>query len=610
VSDRADENFEALLAFLHQTHGFDFTGYKRGTLLRRVQKRVEHTGTAGFDEYLDYLQVHPQEYGLLFDTILINVTGFFRDASAWTILQSEALPRVLATRNGEHAQIRAWSAGCASGEEAYTMAMVLAELLGEDAVRERVKIYATDVDEEALARARAGSYTTREMAGVPDELRKRYFEQQDGTRWAFRPDLRRSVIFGRHDLVQDAPISRLDFLVCRNTLMYLTAETQARVLARLHYGLNDTGVLFLGRAEMMLTHASLFSPIDLRNRIFSKVPRTDLRERMLVLANSGRDTTYQPPPAVHVRDLAAEVAPVAQIVLDTAGTVVFANRRAESDVGIGERDLGRRFHDLEVSYRPVELRSHIDDAYASHTPVHVPAVERALGDGRSQFLDVVITPLEDRGETLGVSIGFVDISSAMSLQVELSRSKQDLETAYEELQSANEELETTNEELQSTVEELETTNEELQSANEELETMNEELQSTNGELQSINNELRDRTDQFDRTNAFMDFVLSSLHIGVVVLDEGMHVQLWNHRAADLWGLRDDEVVGHSLLTLDIGLPVQEVAALVSGCLTGSGPNERVIDARDRRGRSILCRVTCTRLDGQSSGVVATMEEVS
>ncbi len=348
--------------------------------------------------------------------------------------------------------------------------------------------------------------------------------------------------------------------------MYLTAETQARVLARLHYGLNDTGVLFLGRAEMMLTHASLFSPIDLRNRIFSKVPRTDLRERMLVLANSGRDTTYQPPPAVHVRDLAAEVAPVAQIVLDTAGTVVFANRRAESDVGIGERDLGRRFQDLEVSYRPVELRSHIDDAYASHTPVHVPAMERALGDGRSQFLDVVITPLEDRGETLGVSIGFV--------------------------------------------EELETTNEELQSANEELETMNEELQSTNGELQSINNELRERTDQFDRTNAFMDFVLSSLHIGVVVLDDGMHVQLWNHRAADLWGLRDDEVVGHSLLTLDIGLPVQEVAALVSGCLTGSGPNERVIDARDRRGRSILCRVTCTRLDGQSSGVVATMEDVS
>jgi two-component system CheB/CheR fusion protein len=600
-------DFEALLLYLQQSRGFDFTGYKRSTLMRRVLKRMGDVGLSDFAEYLDYLQVHPDEFAQLFNTILINVTSFLRDPDAWTFLAGEVLPRILDAKvAGE--SIRCWCAGAASGEEAYSLAILLVEALGVEQFRQRVKIYATDVDEEALAQARLGGYPARDLEAMPPEHVERYFELV-GARYVFRPELRRSLIFGRHDLVQDAPISRLDFLVCRNTLMYFTAETQAGVLARLHYGLNDTGVLFLGRAEMMLTHASLFTPIDLRNRIFAKVPRTDLRERMLVLANSGRDATYRPPPEVHVRDLAAEVAPVAQVVLDTTGTIVFANRRAEGDVGIGERDLGRRFHDLEVSYRPVELRSHIDDAYASRGPVHVLGVERALGDGRTQFFDIVITPLEDRGETLGVSIGFVDVSSAMTLQTELSRSKQDLETAYEELQSANEELETTNEELQSTVEELETTNEELQSANEELETMNEELQSTNGELQSINTELRERTDQFDRTNAFMDFVLSSLRLGVVVLDEGMHVQLWNHRAADMWGLRDEEVVGHSLLTLDIGLPVQEVATLVTACITGSGETERVIAARDRRGRDIRVRVTCSPLDGQSSGVVATMEDV-
>jgi two-component system CheB/CheR fusion protein len=608
VTDTPDVSFESLLDFLYQSHGFDFTGYKRPTLLRRVQKRVDATGSSSFEGYLDYLQVRPEEYGILFDTILINVTGFYRDLQAWQFLQNRALPRMLAShRDGD--TFRAWSAGCASGEEAYTLAMVLAEVLGEDAVRERIKIYATDVDEDALSRARAGAYSAREMSGVPEEMRLKYFEQ-NGTRWSFRADLRRSVIFGRHDLVQDAPISRLDLLVCRNTLMYFTADTQTRVLARLHYALKDTGLLFLGRAEMLLTHPNLFTPVDLRNRIFTKVERADGRDRVLVLANSGQDARTPTPRSVRLAEMASVVTPVAQLVVDTAGTVVFANQQSDTDLGIGHRDVGRRFQDLAVSYRPIELRTRIDEAYASEAPVHIPAVERAENDGRTQYFDIVITPLLDEGEALGVSVAFVDVSSAMGLQAELSRSKQDLETAYEELQSANEELETTNEELQSTIEELETTNEELQSANEELETMNEELQSTNSELQSINSELRDRTDEFDKTNAFMDLVLSSLRVGVMVVDESLQVQLWNSRSVDLWGLRPEEVLGRPLVGLDIGIPVQEIATLVTACMAGTGPTETVLRARDRRGREIDCRVTATRLDGASSGVVVMMESVA
>jgi len=602
-----DSSFELLLDFLYQSHGFDFTGYKRATLLRRVQKRVEATGSKSFEGYLDYLQVRPEEYGILFDTILINVTGFYRDLQAWQFLQSKALPRMLALhRDGEG--FRAWSAGCASGEEAYTLAMVLSEMLGEDTVRDRVKIYATDVDEDALSRARAGAYSAREMAGVPEEMRLKYFEQ-NGTRWSFRGDLRRSVIFGRHDLVQDAPISRLDLLVCRNTLMYLTADTQTRVLGRLHYALKDTGLLFLGRAEMLLTHPNLFTPVDLRNRIFTKVSRADLRDRVLVLARSGQDQPAAMPPSVRLTDMAARVTPVAQLVIDQAGTLVFANQQSDADLGINVRDVGRRFQDLAVSYQPVELRARIGEAYASQAPVHIPAVERPGGNG-SQYFDIVITPLLDEGEVLGASIAFVDVSSAMGLQSELTRSKQDLETAYEELQSANEELETTNEELQSTIEELETTNEELQSANEELETMNEELQSTNSELQSINAELRERTDQFDRTNAFMDQVLGSLGVGVIVVDESLHVQLWNTRSAELWGLRAEEVLGQPLLGLDIGIPLKEVGVLVAACLAGTGPTETVLRARDRRGRDFDCQVSCTRLDGPSSGAVVMTERLA
>jgi two-component system CheB/CheR fusion protein len=208
-------------------------------------------------------------------------------------------------------------------------------------------------------------------------------------------------------------------------------------------------------------------------------------------------------------------------------------------------------------------------------------------------------------------VDFLDVTAPQTLRSELQRSKQELETAYEELQSTNEELETTNEELQSTVEELETTNEELQSANEELETMNEELQSTNGELQTINVEMRERSDELDRLNAFMESVLTSLRAAVVVLDGDMRVQVWNSRAEDLWGLRADEVIGQVLLTLDIGLPVDELTVPLRRCANGeSESEERLLSALNRRGRTISCRVTCSPLydGGNRRGVVVLMEE--
>src|SRR5207249_832402 len=222
---KEDAKFEHLLEYLRQSRGFDFTGYKRPSLMRRMSKRMQTVHVDRFTDYVDYLEVHPEEFAHLFNTILINVTSFFRDEPAWDYLRKEIVPRLLATKRG-HDSVRVWSAGCASGQEAYSLAIVLAEAVGMEAFRERVKIYATDVDEEALGQARLASYTPKEMEGMDGALRDRYFEAGSG-RYVFRTDLRRSVIFGRHDLVQDAPISRLDLLVCRNTLMYFNAETQA-----------------------------------------------------------------------------------------------------------------------------------------------------------------------------------------------------------------------------------------------------------------------------------------------------------------------------------------------------------------------------------------------
>ncbi|HEY2766232.1 MAG TPA: CheR family methyltransferase [Pseudonocardiaceae bacterium] len=590
-----DPDFEALLLHLKEARGFDFTGYKRSSLMRRVDRRMAQIGMTDYSEYLDHLQVRSEEFVDLFNTILINVTGFFRDADAWDFLGTEVVPQLLDSKApGE--PIRVWSAGCASGEEAYSLAILFTEALGPEQFRERVKIYATDVDEESLTQARHASYSTQDVRGIPQELLGRYFECS-GNRYLFRKDLRRVVIFGRNDLVQDAPISRIDLLVCRNTLMYFNAETQARILARFHFALSDVGVLFLGKAEMLLSHSKIFQPVDLKRRVFRKIPRgAPSNGNLLVeVPNS--------PPRTSVGELdllrneALVASPVAQIVVTADGLVALTNRRADVMFGISARDIGRPFRDLELSYRPVELRHFIEQAQVERRTVRVADIEYSRSDGDPLHLEVQINPLvHSDSSLLGVTLIFNDVSDARRLQEELEHANRQLETAYEELQSTNEELETTNEELQSTVEELETTNEELQSTNEELETMNEELQSTNDELQTINDELRDRTADLDEANEFLEAILTSLQAGVTVIGQDMTIQVWNRRAEDLWGLRQDEAVGQHFLNLDIGLPTDQLRPIIRQTLGGDdGPHELQVKAVNRRGRTINVRVLCTPL---------------
>ncbi|HWE36716.1 MAG TPA: CheR family methyltransferase [Isosphaeraceae bacterium] len=607
--DRA--GFEELLEYLRRSRGFDFTGYKRSSLIRRVAKRMQMINLADYRRYVDFLEVHPDEFGRLFDTILINVTAFFRDPTAWDVVREKIIPRLIAAKPPED-PIRIWSAGCASGEEAYTLAIVLAEALGADQSRDRVKIYATDVDEEALARARQSIYDAKHVEGVPPELLAKYFEPING-RFAFRKDLRRSVIFGRHDLIQDAPISRIDLLSCRNTLMYLNSETQGRILERFHFALNDRGVLFLGKAETLLTYNNSFVPIDLKHRLFAKAGRGNLRERLLVMARTGSEEAVNHFVGhVRVREAAFEVSPIAQLVVDAGGVLALANDRARTTLGLATSDVGRPLRDLQVSYRPADLRSCLDRVQHDRQPVVLKDVEWSAVAGEPSSFEVHITPLFDAGGVaLGAGITFLDATVVRRLTAEHERSTRDLETAYEELQSTNEELETTNEELQSTVEELETTSEELQSTNEELETMNEELQSTNEELETVNEELRERSDEVKRVNLFLESILSGLRGGVAVLDRELLILVWSPQAENLWGIRAAEARGKNLLNLEIGLPVDRLKPALRACLSGESPYQEVaLEAVNRRGRSIHCNVMCTPMvDGAAvDGVILVMED--
>lgn len=269
MNQKDTNDFEALLDYLKCYRGSDFTGYKRQSLIRRVRRRMQVVNISSFSEYQHFLELHPEEYANLFKTILINVTSFFRDKEAWDFLAKEILPKILASKK-DGDMIRIWSAGCASGEEVFTTAMLVIEAVGEEMFKSNVKIFATDIDEAAFVQARTAVYSSKDLEPVPSGLRDKYFQVSGGD-YIFRPDLRRPIIFGRHDLVQDEPISRLDLLICRNTLMYFNAETQGKVLTRFRSAIKDTGYIFLGRAELLLTHTSLITPFNLKYRIFTKI---------------------------------------------------------------------------------------------------------------------------------------------------------------------------------------------------------------------------------------------------------------------------------------------------------------------------------------------------
>ncbi len=309
--------------------------------------------------------------------------------------------------------------------------------------------------------------------------------------------------------------------------------------------------------------------------------------------------------------------PIAQIAVGGDGRLALVNHRAHALLGLSDRDVGRPFQDLEISYRPVELRSHLSAVEENRLPVWLREIEWARPGGREPiYLDVHVVPLFDTGgHHLGTSISFTDVSRYRALRVEVETANRQLETAYEELQSTNEELETTNEELQSTVEELETTNEELQSTNEELETMNEEIQSANDELQNTNDELRERSIELSDLNAFMGSILGSLEPAVIVVDRELFVQVWTRHARELWGLREDEAVGAHLLNLDSGLPTAELQPWLRAVIAGQQPaivGER-ISAVNRRGRQVELRVTVTPLHGSAedpNGALILMEDLS
>jgi len=526
-----------LLRELAEHKGFDFRGYKQTTLERRLRKRMFQLSMGSFADYAEYIRKTPEEATELLNTILINVTEFFRDPPAWEILSNVILPPML--RNLKSGgSFRVWSAGCASGQEPYSIAMLLNEYFGPRIAEFDMKIYATDIDDDALNTARRGEYPAESLRRVRAEWRNRYFNDKGIPR--VNRELRRLVIFGKSNLAQDAPISHVDLLLCRNVLIYFDSEHQRHILAHLHYALEPGGILFLGKSESQLTNSNQFRRLNARWRIFQRhTPTSAAESRSDTPMSLDEDAGLSEEARRELDSLRRqnrymlETLRLGVLVLGTDDTVVQNNTAILVLYGLSPAELApRRLQDTDLFTRMPDLALHLQASRLHNETVRFQ--NRVNGGGDQHLLEVTVRPiLDERGTRTGTLIYCEDVTVQEKLQTTI----EELESTSEELQSANEELETTNEELQSTNEELETTNEELQSTNEELETTNKELQSLNDELETTNQELEERSKDLDQINSLYAQTLEKIRLPVLLVNAERKIEFWNSMAMRLFGLK-------------------------------------------------------------------------
>src|SRR5215472_8358831 len=523
-----------LVRRLAEERGVDLRGYKVTTLERRVRRRMQQLGVGTYEDYLHHIARNNGETAKLLDTVLINVTRFFRDVQAWDALAEHVLPAMFKYRP-PGSSFRVWSDGCATGEEPYSVAILLCELLGPKVKDYEIKIYATDNDEGALNIARRAEYPPESLRGVRPEIKAKYFTGEKLMRVA--RDVRRMVIFGRSNLLTDAPISHVDLLLCRNVLIYFDAAAQNHIMGRIKYALNDGGILFLGKSESQLKRNSEFMPIDPRWRIFQRRSASggstwpELAGGLEMEQESKEKARQELERIKLYYETVLSTLEPGVLVVDAADRVITENDKILKLWEFSNKLIGHKLQETELWHRCPELKQHLEESRANGPKtVNFDCYATA-----STMVTVTIKPIlsESGAGQVGTLIYMENVTSRMTLQSTI----EELETTAEELQSANEELETTNEELQSTNEELETTNEELQSLNEELETTNEELSS--------------RTRELDEVNARYSEMMERMPWPVLLVNDDTLIYMFNSAAQRLFGFAHPSEKGMKLAELPL-----------------------------------------------------------
>jgi len=572
LEEKDQSALEKILILLRGRTGHDFSMYKKNTVYRRVERRMSIHQIDRIAAYVRYLQENSQEVELLFKELLIGVTSFFRDPATWELLREEAIPGLLAGRP-DGGMLRAWSVGCSTGEEAYSLAIVFKEALEQVKPTENftLQIFATDLDQDAIDKARQGSYPANIAADVsPERLRRFFIQEENGYRVG--KEVREMVTFATQNVIMDPPFTKLDILLCRNLLIYLTPDLQKKLLPLFHYSLNRGGVLFLGSAETTGTCTELFSPLNIKSRLFRR-RETVLRPEYLAFPAAFVPAPPGVPkelmmlkPAVNLQSLADQLllqhfSPPAVLVNDK-GDILYISGRTGKYL---EPAAGKANWNIFAMAREglrFDLGSAFQKAIRQKETITVRGLKVGTNGG-TQTLDITVQAIEEPEALRGmVMIVFTDMATlpekktpsrvrpgaasgarALELEQELQRCREELQTTREEMQSSQEELKSANEELQST-------NEELQSTNEELTTSREEMQSLNEELQTVNAEQQSKMDELARMNNDMRNLLNSTEIVTVFLDNELHVRRFTSGANKLF----------KLIPGDVGRPLSDIVS--------------------------------------------------
>ncbi len=590
LSDKDQSGLEKVVLILRAQTGHDFSLYKKSTLYRRIERRMGLHQLPKLADYVRYLRENSQEAALLFKELLIGVTSFFRDPESWEQLKNEALPTLLAA-HPEGGLLRAWTTACSTGEEAYSLAIAFREvidqlqLLDPGAPHYALQVFATDLDHDAIDRARIGAYPANIAADVSETRLRRFFVQEERG-YRVSKEVREMVIFAPQNLVMDPPFTKLDLLTCRNLLIYLEPELQKKLFPLFHYSLNPGGVLMLGTSETVGAATDLFAALPGKSRIYRRqgavreaelveFPTAFAQNRVPAMSAAGAASTRVLAPQLSAASLQAQTealllsrfAPAA--VLTTAqGDIVFISGKTGKYLEPAAGKINNNLFAMAREGLAGALSAGFSRAVREHSAVTVKDI-RVGTNGGTQRVEVTVQPLAEPAALAGmVLVVFADLPAAdtpametgkrgngtpsaraRAYEAQLAVLAHELQQAHEDLQTTREEMQSSQEELKSTNEELQSTNEELQSTNEELTTSKEEMQSMNEELQTVNHELQAKLDELSRASDDMKNLLNSTNIATLFLDGELRVRRFTTQAAQII----------KLIPGDAGRPVTDLA---------------------------------------------------
>ncbi len=628
VEEKMRGGLEKILILLRTQSGHDFSFYKSNTLYRRIERRMAIHQIEKIATYVRFLQENPQELDLLFKEMLIGVTSFFRDPAVWKMLREETLPTLLIGR--PEGTLRAWIAGCSTGEEAYSLAIVFREVMEKLQPKKsfKLQIFASDLDKDAIDKARQGFFQENISADVTAEQLRRYFTKEDHG-YRVRTEIREMVIFSPHSVIMDPPFTKLDFMSCRNLLIYLNHEIQKKLLPLFHYCLNPGGVLVLGSAETVGHFTDLFATVNGKCRIFRRTDTALQPERIEFPSSFAPALTVGHGQPVAAKSYQSLQALAEQLILhrysppsvlaNEQGDILYISGRTGKYL---EPAAGKANWNIFAMARD-GLRYELTGAFHKALKQDGPVVLHGLkigADAGQLFVNITVEKLAETEPLRGmVMMVFTEIAAPLDLKAanrssktprsqRLSEVELQLQRTRVELQNTREEMQTSHEELRSTNEEIQSTNEEMQSTNEELTTSKEEMQSLNEELQTVNNELQVKLDELSRSNNDMKNLLNSTDVATLFLDKDLNVRRFTTQATKIINLIPGDI-GRPITDLSSDLIYPELAEDAREVLRKLGFNEKPISSRD--GRWFTVRIMPYRtLDDRIDGVVITFWDIS